>query len=141
MNSFTRKVLADAAALTSTPVASTAELCADSDQFGLYLKYTPAASGRVLTITIEVSPSGINTNTTTDANADWHQYGEYDYTDADTKGQTQFDIKYTSTGTSAVYLAPFIFACPADRIRIKYDQSGASGGTLTATLLYRASEI
>lgn len=139
MQQFTRKLLADAAALTSTPVASTAELVSASDQFALYLKYTPAASGRVLTITIETSPDGNDLQNPTDANASWHQFGEYDYTDADTKAGTQFDIKYTSTGTSAVYLVPFVFACPASRIRIKYDQSGASGGTLTATLLYRAS--
>ena len=139
LTSLTRKKLLDAVALTSSVVASTGELCSSNDQFALYLKYTPAASGRVLTISIEVSPSGNDLLAPTDANADWHQFGEYDYTDADTKGQTLFNIQYTSVGTDAVYLAPFVFACPASRIRIKYDQSGASGGTLTATLMYRAS--
>ena len=136
---FTRKVLANAVTLTGTPVASTGELVSASDQFALYLNWTPAAAARTLTVTIEVSPDGNDLTNPTDANAAWHQYGEYDYSDADTKGRKTFNIEETSAAGTAVKLEPFIFACPASRIRIKFSESGGGGGTITATLLYRAS--
>lgn len=119
--------------LTGTATASTSASIGGNDQHSFYMYYTPTASGRILTWTIETTSDNELSDTTNRFMPDGY------YKEATSGDGLPLKVivtyTFTSTSTSIQAIPPVEFPRSCNKIRIKVSESGGGGGSLSVVLL------